>query len=215
MWKSGKISVFFNALRVCCVVVGLGIVWHGSAMAACTVRNFACMIPIGEPEMSSVGSTTGCSGSSTRCYMLGTSPQHQVINCSGCKSGYSLYQASLICDGVTEYYNQCRCSTPCTSKSNTSSTRSGTESCTQSCTIANGKCTYTGATRSYTETCNGKYTSTGCSSAGESCSGCSSWGRTSTGTCSGGTISSITCNNGYYKSGNSCVQCQGGVLLYR
>ncbi|MBR3930762.1 MAG: hypothetical protein IKJ62_04255, partial [Alphaproteobacteria bacterium] len=210
MWKSGKISVFFNALRVFCVVVGLGIVWHGSAMAACTVRNFACMVPIGEPEMSSVGSTTGCSGSSTRCYMLGTSPQHQVINCSGCSTGYSLYQASLICDGTTEYYNQCQCATPCTSASNTTSTRTGTESCTQSCTIANGKCTYTGATRSYTDTCNGKYTSSGCSSAGESCSGCSSWGRTSTGTCSGGTISSITCNNGYYKSGNSCVQCQGG-----
>ncbi|MBE6457752.1 MAG: hypothetical protein E7011_03030, partial [Alphaproteobacteria bacterium] len=81
------------------------------------------------------------------------------------------------------------CNTLCTAVSNTSSTSSGSESC----TIANGT-----GTRTYTNTCNGKYTNSNCYSAGQSCSGCSSWARTSTGTCN-----VTSCTTDYYASSST------------
>ena len=126
-----------------------------------------------------------------------------IANCyTGCGTGYS----------GRNYYNAtdtCSCDTLCTSVANRE-TRSGSESCTRSCSIANGTCSYSGSTQTYTDTCASNYTDAGCSSAGESCSGCSSWTRTSTGACSGGTIS-ITCNAGYYLSNGTCVKCSAGT----
>ena len=106
----------------------------------------------------------------------------------------------------------------CSGVTNSTSTRSGTESCTRSCSIANGTCSYSGSTRTYTDTCNGNYTGgSGGSTVGTgTCTGCSKYTRTSTGTCSGGTIS-ITCNTGYSLSNGACVAntytCAAGQYL--
>ncbi|MBR3930134.1 MAG: hypothetical protein IKJ62_00970, partial [Alphaproteobacteria bacterium] len=101
--------------------------------------------------------------------------------------------------GYTQNANDdgCNCNTNCTAVSNTSST----QTCTRSCDIDHGTCSYSGST----QTCNGKYTAGGCSSAGATCSGCSSWGA-----CTGGT-KSITCHAGYYLKDGECVQCDKGT----
>lgn len=131
---------------------------------------------------SSAGATcTGCSAYGTRvttgtCYV------------TSCNTGYSKNASSNA--------TACNCTTPCTSVSNTSST----QSCTRTCSVTGGSCTYSGST----QTCAGKYTSSGCSSAGASCSGCSAWGA-----CSGGTRY-ITCPSGTYWDGSACASCEAG-----
>jgi len=157
--------------------------------------------------------TNTCNGyyTSSGCSSAGAS-------CSGCSSwsrtstgtcGSGSCTLNSCNSGYYKSGNACYCTTSCTSVANRVSTTSGSESCTRSCSISNGTCSYSGSTRTYTNTCNGNYTGGGCSSAGASCSGCSSWTRTSTGTCSGGTIS-ITCNAGYYLLNGTCVQCESG-----
>ena len=100
----------------------------------------------------------------------------------------------------------------CSGVSNTSSTQSGTESCTRSCSIENGTCSYSGSTRTYTDTCNGNYTGgSGGSTVGTgTCTGCSSYARTTTGTCSGGTCTVNSCITDYYASGCSCTSVGNG-----
>lgn len=90
---------------------------------------------------------------------------------TSCNTGYTLSSGS------------CVCNTLCTSASNTNETD------TTSCTVANA----TGAFK----TCNGKYTSSGCYSAGATCSGCSSYGS----------CAASSCNAGYYLASGSCTAC--------
>ena len=120
---------------------------------------------------------------------------------TSCKTNYYLTSSSA--------GNSCAL---CSDASNNSSTQSGTESCTRSCSISNGTCSYSGSTRTYTDTCNGNYTGgSGGSTVGTgTCTGCSSYTRTSTGTCSGGTCTVNSCTTDYYASGCSCTSVGNG-----
>jgi len=78
-----------------------------------------------------------------------------------------------------------------------SSACTGSQPCTRSCTIANGTCSYSGATQTRTSTActNGTgntYTSTQCSD---------SWN-----TCSGGTMTINSCNTGFTLENGACVE---------
>ncbi|MBR5153644.1 MAG: hypothetical protein IKW57_02515 [Alphaproteobacteria bacterium] len=168
-----------------------------------------------------------------------------TCNQTGCPTGYACtYQ-----NASTEYkiyYKQIpscptpsgncaiatqTCNTPCSAVQNNTS-YDGTEVCTRECNIENGTCSYVGATRSFTDTCAGKYTSDTCQSAGQTCSGCSQWTRTQESECSGGTIV-INCHDGYtpnadntecvantpkcgagqYLDGTTCVDCPANYPL--
>jgi len=142
----------------------------------------------------------GACGSYGACGNFGACGSYgSCTNFGSCGSyGSCQYSGTATCPIKTQ-----TCKEACTSVANRE-TRSGTESCTRSCSISNGTCSYSGSTRTYTDTCASNYTTGGCKSAGASCSGCNSWSRTSTGTCSGGTIS-ITCSTGFHLDTNSCV----------
>ncbi|MBQ8042205.1 MAG: hypothetical protein IJ273_02640, partial [Alphaproteobacteria bacterium] len=134
------------------------------------------------------GATSGSNGSSQCCSYGDCS--YSNYSCT-CKSGYTENNPdSASCS--------CSCTTLCTAVSNTTST----QSCERDCSVSGGSCYYSGSK----QTCTGKYTSDGCSSAGASCSGCSAWGD-----CTGGERY-ITCPALTYWNGSSCASCGNGYI---
>ena len=134
------------------------------------------------------GATSGSNGSSQCCSYGDCS--YSNYSCT-CKSGYTENNPdSASCS--------CSCTTLCTAVSNTTST----QSCERDCSVSGGSCYYSGSK----QTCTGKYTSDGCSSAGASCSGCSAWGD-----CTGGERY-ITCPAKTYWNGSSCASCGTGYI---
>lgn len=132
--------------------------------------------------------TTSSAGSTSSSACTGSA------NCGDWSYGSWVYTCN---SGYTATSSSCSCNTVCSSVSNTSST----QSCTPSNSVANAKTTSCPAG---TQTCNGKYTSTGCSSAGASCTGCSSWGACST------SCVATSCNAGYYLDNGACKTAPSG-----
>mgnify|MGYP007101882855 CR=1 FL=1 len=134
--------------------------------------------------------------------------QNQSTACSKSCSQYTSggYYYNPVASTV-QYPNDCSytqgaCVTSCTSVSNTE-----TASCTPSASHASAG----------TKTCIGNYTSSGCSSAGDSCSGCSNWGNCIVTACESGyrldgnggceldCSTSASCPSGYRGTYNSCT----------